>query len=108
MEINGKKVVVIGGASGMGRASAELLHERGADVAVLDREGSDGKDVAEGIGGTFYPVDVTDYAGTTRVIDEVHSCTSAIALSNHLCRSGNTLAGATDHMADHGLLGVGE
>ena len=30
MEINGKKVVVIGGASGMGRASAELLHERGA------------------------------------------------------------------------------
>ena len=25
MEINGKKVIVIGGASGMGRASAELL-----------------------------------------------------------------------------------
>ena len=48
MEINGKKVVVIGGASGMGRASAELLHERGADVAILDREGSDGKEVADG------------------------------------------------------------
>ena len=30
MEINGKKVVVIGGASGMGRATAELLAERGA------------------------------------------------------------------------------
>ena len=29
MEINGKKVVVIGGASGMGRASAELLAARG-------------------------------------------------------------------------------
>ena len=43
MEINGKKVVVIGGASGMGRASAELLAERGAEVAVLDREGSDGQ-----------------------------------------------------------------
>ena len=64
MEISGKKVVVIGGASGMGRATAELLTERGADVAVLDREGSDGKQVAEGIGGSFYPVDVTDYAGT--------------------------------------------
>ena len=48
MEINGKKVVVIGGASGMGRASAELLHERGADVAILDREGSDGKDGGRG------------------------------------------------------------
>jgi NAD(P)-dependent dehydrogenase (short-subunit alcohol dehydrogenase family) len=66
MEINGKKVVVIGGASGMGRATAELLAARGASVAVLDREGSDGKDVAAGLpggGGTFYPVDVTDFAG---------------------------------------------
>jgi NAD(P)-dependent dehydrogenase (short-subunit alcohol dehydrogenase family) len=68
MEISGKKVVVIGGASGMGRASAELLHERGALVAVLDREGSDGKTVAEGVGGKFYPVDVTDFAGTEETL----------------------------------------
>ncbi len=68
MEINGKKVVVIGGASGMGRASAELLAQRGADVAVLDREGSDGKVVAEGFGGAFYPVDVTDFTGTEETL----------------------------------------
>jgi NAD(P)-dependent dehydrogenase (short-subunit alcohol dehydrogenase family) len=68
VEINGKKVVVIGGASGMGRASAELLAERGADVAVLDREGSDGKVVAEGLGGAFYPVDVTDFTGTEETL----------------------------------------
>ncbi len=68
MEINGKKAVVIGGASGMGRASAELLAERGADVVVLDREGSDGKTVAEGIGGAFYPVDVTDFKGTEETL----------------------------------------
>jgi NAD(P)-dependent dehydrogenase (short-subunit alcohol dehydrogenase family) len=68
MEINGKKVVVIGGAAGMGRASAELLAELGADVAVLDREGSDGKVVAEGFGGTFYPVDVTDFTGTEETL----------------------------------------
>ena len=68
MEINGKKVVVIGGASGMGRASAELLAELGADVAVLDREGSDGKVVAEGLGGAFYPVDVTDFTGTEETL----------------------------------------
>ena len=66
MEISGKKVVVVGGASGMGRASAELLAARGADVAVLDREGSDGKDVAAGIGGAFYPVDVTDFDAPRR------------------------------------------
>ncbi|MGO9381909.1 MAG: SDR family NAD(P)-dependent oxidoreductase [Mycobacterium sp.] len=71
MEINGKKAVVIGGASGMGRATAELLAERGADVAVLDREGSDGKEVAEGLSGgrgAFYPVDVTDFTGTEETL----------------------------------------
>ncbi|ETZ97984.1 3-hydroxyacyl-CoA dehydrogenase type-2 [Mycobacterium kansasii 732] len=68
MEISGKKVVVIGGASGMGRATAELLAERGAHVAVLDRENSDGKAVAEGLGGAFYPVDVTDFTGTEETL----------------------------------------
>jgi len=68
MEINGKKAVVIGGASGMGRATAELLAERGAHVAVLDRENSDGKNVAQGLGGEFYPVDVTDFAGTEQTL----------------------------------------
>lgn len=68
MEINGKKVVVIGGASGMGRATAELLAARGASVAIFDREGSDGKDVATAINGTFYPVDVTDFAGTEETL----------------------------------------
>lgn len=48
----------------MGRASAELLATRGARVAILDRETSDGPAVAEGIGGWFTPVDVTDFAGT--------------------------------------------
>ncbi|MGB9303009.1 MAG: SDR family NAD(P)-dependent oxidoreductase [Mycobacterium sp.] len=68
MEISGKKAVVIGGASGMGRASAEYLAARGAQVAILDREGSDGKAVADGVGGKFYPVDVTDFTGTEETL----------------------------------------
>jgi NAD(P)-dependent dehydrogenase (short-subunit alcohol dehydrogenase family) len=68
MEISGKKAVVIGGASGMGRASAEFLAARGAQVAILDREGSDGKAVADGVGGKFYPVDVTDFTGTEETL----------------------------------------
>jgi NAD(P)-dependent dehydrogenase (short-subunit alcohol dehydrogenase family) len=68
MEIKGRCIVVIGGASGLGRASAELLAARGAQVAVLDREDSEGRVVAESIGGTFYAVDATDFDGTEEVL----------------------------------------
>lgn len=64
MEIKGKKAVVVGGASGMARAAAEMLHERGASIAILDLATSAGADVAEGLDGTFHPVDVTDFEGT--------------------------------------------
>ena len=60
MEIKGKKAVIVGGASGMARASAELLHEQGASVAILDLPTSAGAEVAKALGGTFHPVDVTD------------------------------------------------
>ncbi|HET6963510.1 MAG TPA: SDR family NAD(P)-dependent oxidoreductase [Acidimicrobiales bacterium] len=62
MEISGKKAVIVGGASGMARASAEMLRERGADVAILDLPTSAGADVAKALGGTFHEVDVTDEA----------------------------------------------
>ena len=68
MEIAGKKAVVVGGASGFGKATAEALAKRGASVAVLDRPQSNGKEVAESIGGTFHEVDVTDFAGTEQVL----------------------------------------
>ena len=60
MEIKGKKAVVVGGASGMARASAELLRDRGASVAILDLPSSAGADVAAELDGSFHPVDVTD------------------------------------------------
>lgn len=60
MDISGKKAVIVGGASGMARASAELLRQRGADVAILDLPTSAGAEVAKGLGGTFHEVDVTD------------------------------------------------
>ena len=60
MEIQGKKAVVVGGASGMAKATAELLRQKGADVAVLDLPNSAGAEVAKALGGTFHEVDVLD------------------------------------------------
>jgi NAD(P)-dependent dehydrogenase (short-subunit alcohol dehydrogenase family) len=69
VEIKGKKAVVVGGASGMAKAAAELLVERGASVAILDRPQSAGDSVASALGGTFHACDVTDAEGTEAAID---------------------------------------
>jgi NAD(P)-dependent dehydrogenase (short-subunit alcohol dehydrogenase family) len=88
VEIKGKKVVVVGGASGMARASAQLLAERGAAVAILDRPQSDGAEVASALGGTFHPCDVTDAEGTEAAID---AAVDALGGSLHI--SVNTAGG---------------
>lgn len=71
MEISGKKAVVVGGASGFGRATVEALAKRGASVAILDRPQSKGKEVAEQVGGSFYETDVTDFDGTEQTLAQV-------------------------------------
>jgi NAD(P)-dependent dehydrogenase (short-subunit alcohol dehydrogenase family) len=44
-DFTGKRAIVTGGASGIGRATAELLREAGAAVSVIDRE----TDVTDGV-----------------------------------------------------------
>src|SRR5918998_5619743 len=88
MEIAGKKAVVVGGASGMAKASAELLVGAGASVAILDRPQSAGAEVASALGGTFHPCDVTDHAGTEAAIDG-----AVEALGGSLHVSVNTAGG---------------
>jgi len=50
---------VTGGASGLGRASAEALAAAGVKVAIFDINESGGLAVAEAIGGLFCKVDIT-------------------------------------------------
>ena len=60
MEISGKRAMVVGGASGMARATADALRAAGAEVAILDLPQSAGEEVAAGMGATFHPCDVMD------------------------------------------------
>jgi NAD(P)-dependent dehydrogenase (short-subunit alcohol dehydrogenase family) len=60
VEIKGKKAVIVGGASGMAKASAEMFRQKGADIAILDLPSSAGAEVAKELGGTFHEVDVLD------------------------------------------------
>lgn len=70
MEINGLKAILIGGASGFARATAERIAAGGGTVAILDREGSAGAEVASSLGGSWHPCDVLDFEGIEVVIDE--------------------------------------
>src|SRR3546814_90480 len=51
--------VVTGGASGLGRASAEALAAAGVKVAIFDVNADGGRAVADAIGGIFCKVDIT-------------------------------------------------
>lgn len=89
MKIDGKKAVVVGGASGMARSAAEQLREKGAAVAILDLPTSAGADVAAALGGTFHPVDVMDAENTERALD------AAVEALGGLHIAVNTAGGGT-------------
>ncbi len=70
VDLSGKRVIVTGGATGIGRASAIKVAEVGADVAVFDNNNEDGKNTADEIianGGKarFWSVDVRDEANVS-------------------------------------------
>ena len=63
MDLDGLVAIVTGGASGIGAATAALLEQRGATVAVFDRTATDSHD--------SYLVDVTDDATVVAGVEAV-------------------------------------
>jgi 3-hydroxyacyl-CoA dehydrogenase/3-hydroxy-2-methylbutyryl-CoA dehydrogenase len=62
MSLARRVALVTGGASGLGRATAEHLAKRGASIIICDLPASDGQNVARAIGPNchFHPTDVYD------------------------------------------------
>ncbi|MGQ7830234.1 SDR family oxidoreductase [Altererythrobacter sp. Z27] len=56
----GMAAVVTGGASGLGKASAQALADAGLKVAIFDINDAEGEAHAKAIGGTFHHVDIMD------------------------------------------------
>jgi NAD(P)-dependent dehydrogenase (short-subunit alcohol dehydrogenase family) len=71
MKIAGSVAVITGGASGLGRATAERLLAGGARVALLDLPRSTGVDVARAMGPSalFAPCDVTSAEEVTTALE---------------------------------------
>ena len=70
MDLSNAAALVTGGASGLGRATAQRLTDSGAHVVILDLPNSDGKEVAARMGprATFSPGDVLDSASISEAV----------------------------------------
>jgi NAD(P)-dependent dehydrogenase (short-subunit alcohol dehydrogenase family) len=68
----GKRVVVVGGATGMGAATAELAQDAGAEVVILD--------IAEPslAGAKFIPVNLADKSSIDQALDQVGGPVNAL------------------------------
>ncbi|WP_019997602.1 SDR family oxidoreductase [Aureimonas ureilytica] len=97
MQFSGKSVIITGAGKGIGRASAELLAARGAEIVALGRTQQDLDTLRDAIGARTIRVDLTDAAATRAAIQEAGPC-------DHLINSAgiNVLESVLD-MTEAGL-----
>jgi NAD(P)-dependent dehydrogenase (short-subunit alcohol dehydrogenase family) len=98
------RAIVTGGASGIGRAAAELLRSRGARVIVFDRDVEPGDDALR--------VDVTDAPGVAAAVEEAARRLGGldVVVNNAGIGAQGTVADNSDdewhHVLDVNVLGM--
>ncbi|MCP5179635.1 MAG: SDR family NAD(P)-dependent oxidoreductase [Pseudomonadales bacterium] len=83
MDIRNKVAVITGGASGLGRATAEMIIQNGGKVAIFDLNEALAKQTAAELGGNAraYTVNVTDNASVQAAVDAAASDFGAIHIN---------------------------
>ncbi len=71
MIVDDKIFIVTGGGSGLGEATARVLHEAGARLAIFDRDDARGHAVATDLGGVHYALDVSDSEAVEHAVRDV-------------------------------------
>ncbi len=81
MQVNGKVVVVTGGANGIGRALCEAFHRAGAaKVVVADLDVAGARKIAASLDGAAFKCDVAQEKDILHVIEETERLFGPIAL----------------------------
>lgn len=90
--LDGRRAVVTGGASGIGRATARRMAEEGARVAVIDVNGDAAQEVAREIGGTAHVADVTDPDALSGAVDDAVEAMGGLTTLFNNAGTGNQSA----------------
>ena len=100
MEIEGSGALVVGGASGLGAATARALAERGARVTIADVNAEQGQALADEIGGAFVAADVTDEEQVQAAVAAAAAADGGLRISAHCAGIGfaqRTVTGRGPH-----------
>jgi NAD(P)-dependent dehydrogenase (short-subunit alcohol dehydrogenase family) len=81
MDISGSGALVVGGASGLGEATARRLAEQGAVVTIADVNPDKGQAVADEIGAAFVPVDVREEDQVQAAIDQAATADGGLRIA---------------------------
>ena len=68
--LRGRRIVITGAASGIGRATANLFAREGAALALVDRDQQGLAETARQTAGHAYNVDITDEQAVSHAIEE--------------------------------------
>ena len=84
MLLRGKKVVVVGGSSGIGLATAEMAQREGADVIVASRNAARLDAVAERLNAVAITADVTSDGSVTELFRRAGSVDHVVVTAAQL------------------------
>jgi NAD(P)-dependent dehydrogenase (short-subunit alcohol dehydrogenase family) len=93
-------VVVTGGASGLGAATARALAAKGAKVAIFDLQAEKGEAVAKEIGGVFCEVNVTDDASVDAGFEKARAAHGQERILVNCAGTGNAIKTASRSKTD--------
>ncbi len=86
MRVQGSSAIVVGGASGLGEASARLLSSRGAIVTIADLNAERGQALAGELGASFVACDVREETQVQAAVEQAAAVDGGLRIA--VCCAG--------------------